>query len=77
MFEGKRTVFWDVTPCILLDGYVSYEPAASFFCPEYGSNTFSRNVYKHVKIDGVTSQQDLTLIQPEEGVDWKIHCRRS
>jgi len=31
MFEGKRTVFWDVTPCILIDENVLYETVSSIF----------------------------------------------
>jgi len=48
MFEGKRTDFSNVTPCILLDGNVLYEPPASIFYPEDGSSTSSRNIYKRL-----------------------------
>jgi hypothetical protein len=44
MFEGKRAVFWDVTLCILIDGNVMYEAAASIFYPENGSRIFLRNL---------------------------------
>ena len=38
------TVFWDVTPCSLLDKYMLLEEPTSSFCPEDGGIVFLRNV---------------------------------
>jgi hypothetical protein len=48
MFEDKRMVFWDPTPCILIDGNVLYENVASIFYPENGSRMFLRKFNTHL-----------------------------
>jgi len=38
------TVFWNVTPCGLLDKYMLLEEPTFSFCPEDGGIVFLRNV---------------------------------